>query len=119
LSIGGARIVLGGAGGGARCDSWEEAEESINTELGETSVEVGFGLVTGERDGFLGVDRSGVHSADEFHDRDTSLGCAIEDGRLDRAGSAVEGEKRRVEIEDAVGFKEVEDGLADELAVGR
>ena len=64
----------------------------------------------------LSVDRPGVHSADDFHDRNTGLRVAVQDGGFDRSGATILWEEGRVDIEDAEGFEEAEDFLGDDVA---
>ncbi len=49
----------------------------------------------------LMVNRAGIHSFDELHDRVTKISVASENGGFDRGSTAILWEERRVDIEDA------------------
>lgn len=116
-------IELGGVGGvgvvlGDRCrEMIEMFGEPGGAGRGEGLVDCGF--IKGEvGQGGLVVDGAGVKAAGEFHNGVTEVGVAGENGGLNRRGAAVGRQERGVEVEDAGGFKKLEQVGFDENAEG-
>ena len=74
----------------------------------------GFG--GGDSGGFLGEDITGIPAFVQFHDRDSGLRFAVEQGPDDRGGAAVFGQQRGVDVQAAV-FRERQHGRGEQLAV--
>ena len=111
--VGGAGIVLGGRRG----EVIEVCGEPGGAGRGESLIDGEF--IKGEvGEGGLVVDGAGVEAAGEFHDGVAEVGVAGEDGGLNRGGAAVGGQERGVEVQDAGGFKKLEQVGLDEGTKG-
>lgn len=84
---------------------------------GESRVDGGF-IKEEVGQGSLVIDGAGVKAAGEFHNGVAEVGVAGENGGLNRRGAAVGGQERWVEVEDAGGFKKLEQVGFDEDAEG-
>ena len=50
------------------------------------------------REGFLVVERAGIHGLHEFHDGDRKRGVAGKDGGLNRGSATIKGKEGRVDV---------------------
>jgi len=93
------------------------SDEERRPDLGQAIVQSNGGVLGVDRSGFAGQERSGVEADVHFHNGDAGLLFVIEDGPLDRAGPAVFGEERGMNVETAE-TRHIQEVLGKDLAIG-
>ncbi len=100
----------------AREPRLDRRRQQVGGGLGEPALEVGRRLGAVERQSALGDDRPAVEASVHEHQADARLAIAGEDGGRDRAGAAMSGQQRRMQVQRACG-RQGQDRRRHELAV--
>ena len=93
--------ACGTAGSVAREPRLDRRRQQVGGGLGEPALEIGGDLGAVERQAALGDDRPAVEASVHEHQADARLAIALQDGGRDRAGAAMSGQQRRMQVERA------------------